>query len=98
MRIVPATVPGTGTVHHIHTRRGQRLAVLVRDGGAHTLYVYGPCADGGHDPDRPAHSIDLDRDEADRLARLLHDRSVIDRIAALERRLDELASSGRASR
>lgn len=100
MHIVPSTVPGTGTVHHIRTRRGQRLAVLTHNCGARTLYVYDPPADGGHDPDRPAHSIGLDPDEADRLAQLLQDQPIVDRIAALERRLEELASGDfrRASR
>ncbi|GLW66441.1 hypothetical protein Arub01_46850 [Actinomadura rubrobrunea] len=102
MHVTPTTVPGSGTLYHILTRRGKRLALFIDTRGERTLYVYGPASpvdpDQGADPDRPAHSIVLDRDEADQLAQLLHERSVDDRIAALERRLDELTASGGTGR
>jgi len=42
-------------------------------------------------PDDSMRSAELHRDEADQLAELLHSRSMADRLAAVERRLAELA-------
>jgi TrkA domain protein len=39
----------------------------------------------------PRHSIVLEQEEADQLAEMLHSRTIPDRLAALERRLAELA-------
>jgi TrkA domain protein len=75
------TVPGTGTVHHCQTRRGRRFGVVVEHSGRRTLVVYVT-----DDPDAPGHALVLDRDEADGLAQLLHDRPAADRLAELERR------------
>ncbi|KAB2341620.1 hypothetical protein [Actinomadura rudentiformis] len=104
MHVIPATVPGTGILHHIRTRRGQRFGVFTHISGARTLYIYSTppdTADPGHDtapdnpdPDNPAASMVLDRDEADQLAQLLHDQPISDRLAALERRLVELTPPG----
>jgi TrkA domain protein len=84
---VSHTVPGTGTLHHRMTRGGQRLAVLAR-GGERTLFVYGA-------GDTPLQTIVMERDESDHLAELLHSSSVPDRLAALERRLADLAAQPR---
>ncbi|MFI7454098.1 SPFH domain-containing protein [Nonomuraea sp. NPDC049714] len=86
---VSHTVPGTGTLHHRMTRGGQRLAVLAR-GGERTLFVYGSGAG-----DTPLQTIVMERDESDHLAELLHSGSVPDRLAALERRLADLAAQPR---
>lgn len=80
MNITHTTVPGTGRLTHVVTRGGQRFGVLVTD-ESRQLLVYEPASD----PDVPVQAIDLDVDEADEVAALLHERSVIDRLAALER-------------
>lgn len=86
MDIEPAAVPGTGTVHHCDTRGGQQLGLLVEHGGNRRLFVY-----GSTDFDVPAQTIVLEGDEADQLADLLQSRSVADRLAALEHRMQQLA-------
>jgi len=83
------TVPGTGTLHHLLTRGGQRLAVLAQ-GAERTLFVYGSGAE-----DTPLRTIVLARDEADDLAELLHSSSVPDRLALVERRLADLTAQAR---
>lgn len=80
MDITHTTVPGTGTLHHLVTRGGQRFGVLTTH-GTRQLLVYEP----GDNPDVPAQTIDLDADEADQIAGLLHTRPLADRVAALER-------------
>ncbi|MCF6472668.1 hypothetical protein FAF44_30365 [Nonomuraea sp. MG754425] len=86
MDVTPVTVPGTGTVHHARTRRGERFGVLAAKSGQRTILLY----EGGQD-DQPVQCVVLDADEADLVAELLHSRSFADRLAAVERRLAELA-------
>ncbi|GAA3934398.1 hypothetical protein GCM10023085_14710 [Actinomadura viridis] len=98
MQITSVTVPGAGVLHHVANRRGQRLAVLVRHSGERELFVYdtapeGPVPVPADGSDRPVGGIELDGDEADQLAQLLQDQPVADRLAALERRLAELAAT-----
>jgi hypothetical protein len=93
MHIHRNAVPGHDVVvHHITTRGGERLCLMVDDGGSRHLFTY----DGG-DLDTPAWEIVLEPDEADQLAEMLHwahasagDRSIKDRLLSLERRVDEL--------
>jgi TrkA domain protein len=87
--VTRSTIPGVGHAHELHTRGGQRFAVVVERDGRRQLVTYA----GGVDDDAPAQEIVLDADEADQLADLLHQRSVADRLAALERRVAELAGS-----
>ncbi|WP_395108423.1 hypothetical protein [Actinomadura sp. SCN-SB] len=101
MQINPVTVPGAGTLHHLRTRHGQRLGVLLHAHGERVLFIYDLPPDGGGagpgeaiDPDSPGRSIVLDADEADQLAQLLHDQPITDRLAELERRLAELERRG----
>ena len=89
MDITHTIVPGIGIVHHCSTRGGQRFGVVVDDANRRSLLTYDP-ADPA-DPDVPRHSIVLEQEEADQLAEMLHSRTVPDRLAALERRLAELA-------
>ncbi|WP_169526985.1 SPFH domain-containing protein [Sciscionella marina] len=79
MDIAMAGVPGTGTLHYGTTRDGQRFGLLVEREGDLRFFVY------RQDSDLPAQTIVLDKDEAAQLADLLHDRSIADRLAALER-------------
>jgi K+/H+ antiporter YhaU regulatory subunit KhtT len=92
MDITHAIVPGIGIVHHCSTRGGQRFGVVVDDANRRSLLTYDPAdpADPA-DPDVPRHSIVLEQEEADQLAEMLHSRTIPDRLAALERRLAELA-------
>lgn len=83
------TVPGTGAVRHFRTRGGQRFGVLADRAGRRSLLIYD--ADDPHDADVPVQAIVMARDEADQLAEVLHSRSLPDRLADVERRLDELA-------
>lgn len=91
MEITRTTIPGVGHSHDCRTRAGQRFGVLVERSGRRRLLTYGT---GRPDDDAaPAEQILLDADEADQLADLLHQRSVADRLAELERRVAELATS-----
>lgn len=84
MDIDRSTVPGRGTVHHLLTRAGDRFAlVTAADGGKHIL-VYHTTGD------EPVQSIELASDEADQFAELLHTASLPDRVARLERLMDQL--------
>ncbi|MFG1943798.1 hypothetical protein [Nonomuraea sp. NPDC048826] len=87
MEITPATVPGTGTIHQITTRGGDRLAIIDFRDGRRGLTVY----ENG-DPDDTGYVVELEPDEADQLAELLHSPSLDDRLAAIEQRLAELAA------
>ena len=79
-------MPGNDVVvHHITTRGGDRLCLMVEHGGSRHLFTY----DGG-DLDAPAWEIVLESDEADQLAEVLHSRPIKDRLLSLERRVDEL--------
>ncbi|TDB98372.1 hypothetical protein E1267_38820 [Nonomuraea longispora] len=85
MDIRRTTVPGSGIIHHYDTRQGDHVGVMVFDDGRRALMIY----DGG-DADVPSHVVDLDGDEADWVAELLHSRSLADRLSAVERRLAQL--------
>jgi len=82
------TIPGVGHSYDCHPRDGQQFGVLVEYTGRRTLLVYEP--DGEH-----VQQIVLAPDEADQVADLLHQRSVADRLADLERRVARLVK-GRA--
>lgn len=88
MEITPTTVPGVGLLYTCVTRSGQRIGVLSGSGGRRSLLLYDP-----GDPDVSLQSIGMDRDEADQLAEILHSRSTLDRLAAVEQRLAELTGS-----
>ncbi|MGP4030047.1 hypothetical protein [Actinomadura sp. 3N407] len=103
MQITPMSVPGTGTLHHARTRGGARIGLLVHHSGDRTLFIYDTHPETTDawqvgDLDTPALGIELDRDEADQLAQLLHEQPIADRIAALERRLTELGATGDTDR
>jgi K+/H+ antiporter YhaU regulatory subunit KhtT len=85
MRIDRTTVPGGGTLHHIATRAGGRLCVLVNRDGDRQMFVYDD--DGS---DEPAKELVLAPDEADGLAEILHSHPMADRVRSLERRVDAL--------
>ncbi|MFI6532932.1 SPFH domain-containing protein [Nonomuraea sp. NPDC050547] len=85
MEIHHTTVPGTGDLHHLRTRAGERLSVLVDHTQRRHLHVYGT-----GEADQPLVAVTLDGDEADQLAELLNSRKTADRLAALERRLERM--------
>src|SRR5262245_25560464 len=86
MHISRITVPGNdAVVHHMTTRRGERLCLMLDDRGDRHLFAY----DEG-DRDAPAWEILLQPDEADQVAEILHTRPIADRLLLLERRVDEL--------
>jgi len=92
MEITRTSVPGVGMMHHCVTRGGQHFRVLENKSGSRTLYMYGPS--DAHDeaaPDEQFVTIELDEDEADYLANMLHSRPIPDRVADLERRFTEIA-------
>ena len=88
MDISRNTIPGVGHSHDCITRAGQRFGVFVEHSGRRLLVVHGR---GDATDGVPAQQIVLDPDEADQLADLLHQRSVDDRLAELERQVAELA-------
>jgi TrkA domain protein len=85
MQIDRTTVPGSGVLHHILTRDGERFCVLVDTADNRHLFTY-----GASDLDVPARVIVLEPDEADQVAEILHSRAIADRLLSLERRVDEL--------
>lgn len=85
MDITRNTIPGIGHAHDCTTRSGHRFGVLVEHTGRRRLLVH-----GRGDDEVPEHIV-LEPDEADQLADLLHQRSVADRLAELERQVAELA-------
>lgn len=84
-----STVTGIGTVHHARTRGGQKFGVLVERGGRRSLLIH----DGHDDLDVPVQTIVMEQDEADKLAEILHSRPLRERLADVERRLEELAGT-----
>ncbi len=91
MEITRSSVSGVGTMHDCITRSGAHFRVLEEASGRRTIYVYGS-ADAREvaASDEELVTIDLDEDEADILANLLHSRPIPDRVAHLERRISEL--------
>lgn len=87
MEITQITVPGAGTLHDARSRTGGRFRILIKAEGGRDLYLY-PSADSGD-----VVSIELDGDEADLVADLLHSKPIPDRMADLERRVSELAAA-----
>ena len=90
MEITHSTVPGSGVLHDCLTRDGQQFRILVARPGRREIFVYDSA-----DPDRVVARIVLEEDEADQVAELLHSQPITDRIAELERRVTQLAESGR---
>ncbi|OLT02144.1 hypothetical protein BJF90_05225 [Pseudonocardia sp. CNS-004] len=88
MDITRNTIPGVGHSYDCTNRAGQRFGVLVEHTGRRLLFVHG--RGGGLDDGVPERIV-LDPDEADELADLLHQRSVADRLAELERQVAGLA-------
>lgn len=84
MDIDRSTVPGRGTVHHLLTRAGDRFALITDTEGNKHILVYHTTRD---EPDR---TIALGSDEADQFAQLLHSAPLPDRVARLERLMDQL--------
>lgn len=91
MDITRTSVSGVGTMHDCVTRRGAHFRVLEKLSGTRTFYAYGPtAAESQPGPDEQFVAIDLDEDEADILANLLHSRPLSDRVAHLERLVTEI--------
>ncbi|MFC6012103.1 hypothetical protein [Nocardia lasii] len=84
MDIDRTTIPGAGVLHSFHTRHGHRFALLTESTGARRILAY------LGDSDEPAIDIELEPDEADQVAELLHSRPFGDRLARVEQRLDLL--------
>ncbi len=92
MRIDRTTAPGSGVLHQIVTRAGQRFCLVVGADRTRQLLTY-----DDNDPDVPARSIVLEADEADQVAEILHSQPIADRLVQLERRVGELMERTRAS-
>jgi TrkA domain protein len=92
MHIDRRTVPGSGVLHQIVTRDGERFCLLVDARRNRHPFTY-----GGGDLDAPARAIVLEPDEADQVAEILHRATrqqgtgrLPNRLLSLERRADEL--------
>ena len=85
MRIDRTTVPGSGVLHHLVTRDGERFCLLVDGASNRHFFTY-----DGSDLDVHARAIFMEPDEADQVAEILHSRPLSDRLTSLERRIDEL--------
>ena len=67
MHITRTKVPGNGVVvHHMTTRHGERLRLMVGDGGNRHLFTFDTA-----EFDAPAWEIVLEPDEAEKLAEVL---------------------------
>ncbi|GAB3045682.1 hypothetical protein GCM10027052_30220 [Parafrigoribacterium mesophilum] len=91
MEITHTSVPGAGMMHHCVTRSGEHFGVLEEPSGSRKLFIYGPLT--GQDSsisDEHLATIDLDEDEADQVANMLHSRPIPDRLADLERRFTQI--------
>jgi TrkA domain protein len=78
-------------MHDCITRSGAHFRVLEESSGSRTIYAYGPAdARAVAAADEELVTINLDEDEADMLANLLHSRPIPDRVAHLERRVSEI--------
>lgn len=79
-------------MHHCVTRSGAHFRVLEDKSGSRTLFVYGmPDVSELPASDDQFVTIELDEDEADYLANMLHSRPIPDRLADLERRMEEIS-------
>lgn len=91
MDITRTSVSGVGTMHDCITRRGAHFRVLEELSGGRTVFVFGPtAAESQPGPDDQFVAIELDEDEADIFANLLHSRPIPDRVAHLERLVTEI--------
>lgn len=90
MEITRTSVPGVGMMHHCVTRTGAHFAVLEEKSGSRKVFVYGPAASDPSVSDEQLATIDLDEDEADHVANILHSRPIPDRLADLERRFTQI--------
>lgn len=79
-----SNVPGGDALHSLVTRSGQEFRILVEESGLRRVYIDDP-----NDRDRLLVEIVLEPDEADEVADLLHSTPIVDRVASLERRLEE---------
>ncbi len=84
MKITQSTVPGGGVLHDIRSRGGDAFRILVETSGERVLIVEDPI-----EPDRQLVEIAMESDEADAVADILHSSPIVDRVASLERRLEE---------
>jgi TrkA domain protein len=96
MHIYRTMVPGSGVLHQIVTRDGERCCLLVDAACNRHLFTY-----DGSELDEPTRAIVREPDEADEVAsrwpRFLHrahataaDRPIADRLLARQRRVNEL--------
>jgi TrkA domain protein len=88
MEITQTSVRGAGTLHDVLTRGGQRFRIFVKNTGERETYVYPETDDG------EVITFELDADEADAIANILHSRPVPARLRDLERRVDALEDRG----
>jgi TrkA domain protein len=82
--ITQTTVRGAGALHDVRTRGGQHFRIFVKDTGGSETYVY-PAGE-----DDEVITIELDADEADAVANILHSRPVLDQLRELQRRVTAL--------
>ncbi|MBF6241528.1 Uncharacterised protein [Nocardia otitidiscaviarum] len=90
MQVDRSTVPGRAVLYHCRPRDGSRFGIVGDRDGIQQLVIYDP-ADG----DTPLQTITLEPDEADQLAQLLHSAPIRDRLAELERRVNQLGDGRR---
>ena len=90
MKITQSSVPGGGVLHDIRARGGDAFRILVEPAGERVLIV-----DDASDPERQPLEIVMEPDESDAVAEILHSSPIVDRVASLERRLDELGRRAR---
>lgn len=83
MEITQTTVLGAGVLHDVLTRGGQHFRIFVMNTGQREAYVY-PDGDGVEI------TVELDADEADAIANILHSRPILNRVSELERRVAEI--------
>ncbi len=84
MEITQTTVRGAGMLHDVVTRSGQRFRIFVKNTGERETFVYPDGEDGS------VITVELEADEADAIANILHSRPIRARIRDLESRVARL--------
>lgn len=84
VRVESRVLPGIGVCQEIELHDGRRVGIVTRRNGARDLVVYDEDGDGA------AVTISLDEKEADVVAELLGAPQLVNRLADLQRSVDEV--------
>lgn len=90
MNIDRTTMPGEGAAHHLVSRAGGPLCLMVDTRGTRHLLLHHESGLDEPGGDEPARAIALESDEADQVAEIQLRQPIADRLASREWQVDEL--------